>query len=307
MATTPTGSNIPTNVGQQTSTTGGLAEWAGPGITSMLGKVEAQAATPYQAYTGELTAGPSALQKTAFSGIGGLTIPTDQMTAYTPQSFTAADAQSYMNPFLSAALQPQLDEARRQAQIERIAQTSRMSRSPYSTLGGGRQAIMESELSRNLGTLLNKITGEGYKTAFDKAQEQFNVEQQRQMAATKQAQDYGLSALQKQADLGGIQRGIEQEGLTADIKQFEQERDYPYKQLEWQRQFYKDLPITASNYGYSQPDFLSNLFGTGSGLMTLLRDLGVLGSTTTNAGSSSGSSGSTGTSSGSGSSGTTKP
>ena len=279
-------SNVPTNTGQQTSTQTGLAEWAGPGITSMLGKVEAQAATPYEAYTGPLTAGPSTLQQTAFSGIGGLTIPTDQMKAYTPTSFTSADAMQYMNPYLMAALQPQLDEATRQSQIQNLANRAAATRA-----GGfreGRGALMESEAQRNLQTQLAKITGEGYRSAFDKAQEQFNVEQQRQMAATKQAQDYGLSALQKQAELGGVQRGIEQEGLTADIKQFEQERDFPYKQLEWQRQFYKDLPVSASNYGYSQPDFLSNLFGTGSGLLTLLRDLGVLAPATTTTGGSSG-------------------
>lgn len=267
-------SNVPTNVGQQTSTQTGLAEWAGPGITSMLGKVESQAATPYEAYTGQLTAGPSTLQQTAFSGIGGLTIPTDQMKAYTPTSFTATDAQSYMNPYLMAALQPQFDEATRQSQIQNLANRAAATRA--GGFGGARGALMESEAQRNLQSQLAKITGEGYRSAFDKAQEQFNVEQQRQMAATKQAQDYGLSALQKQAELGGVQRGIEQEGLTADIKQFEQERDFPYKQLEWQRQFYKDLPISASNFGYSQPDFLSNLFGTGSGLLTLLRDLGVI-------------------------------
>lgn len=281
-----TTSNVKTDVGQQTSTQGGLAEWAGPGITSMLGKVEAQAATPYEAYTGPLTAGPSTLQQTAFSGIGGLTIPTDQMKAYTPTSFTSADAMQYMNPYLMAALQPQLDEATRQSQIQNLANRAAATRA--GGLGGAGSALMQSEAQRNLQSQLAKITGEGYRSAFDKAQEQFNVEQQRQMAATKQAQDYGLSALQKQAELGGVQRGIEQEGLTADIKQFEQERDFPYKQLEWQRQFYKDLPITASNYGYSQPDFLSNLFGTGSGLLTLLRDLGVLAPATTTTGGSSG-------------------
>lgn len=279
-------SNVPTNTGQHTSTQTGLAEWAGPGITSMLGKVEAQAATPYEAYTGPLTAGPSTLQQTAFSGIGGLTIPTDQMKAYTPTSFTSADAMQYMNPYLMAALQPQLDEATRQSQIQNLANKAAATRA--GGLGGAGSALMQSEAQRNLQSQLAKITGEGYRSAFDKAQEQFNVEQQRQMAATKQAQDYGLSALQKQAELGGVQRGIEQEGLTADIKQFEQERDFPYKQLEWQRQFYKDLPVSASNYGYSQPDFLSNLFGTGSGLLTLLRDLGVLAPATTTTGGSSG-------------------
>lgn len=279
-------SNVQTNTGQQTSTQGGLAEWAGPGITKMMGKVEAQAASPYEAYTGPLTAGESELQTKVFKGLGGLTIPTGEQTTFTPGTFSAEAAQSYMNPYLMAALQPQIDEARRQADISRIEQAGRLAKA--GAFGGGRQAIMESELGRNLLSHLGKITGEGYRSAYDKAAEQFNVEQARQMGAAKQAQDYGLAALSAQTKGGELQRAIEQEGITADIKQFEQERDFPYKQLEWQRQFYKDLPISASNYGYSQPDFLSNLFGTGSGLLTLLRDLGVIGAAPTTTPPSSG-------------------
>jgi hypothetical protein len=275
MATQNTGTNIATNTGQQTSTASTLSDWAGPYVTGMLGKVEALADQPYQAYEGPLTAGQSALQSQAFSGIGGLTIPTEQMNAgYTPGTFTAGTASSYMNPYLMAALNPQLDEARRQAEILRTQQASRMAKA--GAYGGGRQAIMESELGRNLMQNLSKITGEGYKSAFDQALAQFNTEQQREMAAAKQAQDYGLAALQRQADLGAVQRGIETEGIGADYKQFQEERDFPYKNLEFQRQFLANLPIASSNFGYSQPDMLSNLLGSGSGLLGFLRDIGVI-------------------------------
>ena len=182
------GTNIPTNTGQQTSTAGTLSDWAGPYVTDMLGKVQAQVDQPYQAYEGPLTAGESALQKQAFSGIGALTIPTEQMNAgYTPGTFTAETATSYMNPFLMAELNPQIEEARRQADIMRNQLVGRLAKS--GALGGGRQAIMESELNRNLMQNLSKITGEGYKSAYDQALAQFNTEQQRQMGAAKQAQD----------------------------------------------------------------------------------------------------------------------
>ena len=275
MATSNVGTNIPTNTGQQTSTAGTLSEWAGPFVTDMLGKVQAVTEQPYQAYEGPLTAGESALQSQAFSGIGGLTIPTEQMNAgYTPSTFTAGTASSYMNPYLMAALNPQIEEARRQADIMRNQQAGRLAKA--GALGGGRQAIMESELGRNLMQNLSKITGEGYKSAYDQALSQFNTEQQRQMAATKQAQDYGLAAIQRQADLGAIQRGIEAEGIGADYKQFQEERDFPYKNLEFQRQFLANLPIASSNYGYSQPDAMSNLFGGTSGLLGFLRSIGIL-------------------------------
>jgi len=261
--------------GKQTSTESTLSTWAGPYVTKMLGLGEAAAAKPYEAYTGPLTAGASDLQTQAFKGLAGLTIPTGEQTSYTPGTFTAEAAQSYMNPFLMSALQPQIDEARRQAGIQRLQDLGRMTRA--GSFGGGRQAIMESELGRNLMSQLGKITGEGYKTAFDKAQEQFNTEQQRQMNAAKQAQDYGLAALSAQTKGGELQRGIEQEGITADIKQFEQERDYPYKQVQFMQSLLQNLPgVASANYGYQGASGASELAGTFAGILTLLKSAGIL-------------------------------
>jgi hypothetical protein len=81
-------------VGQQTGTESSLSNWAGPYVTTMLGKGAALANEPYYAYTGPLTAGASGLQEQAFQGIAGLAMPTEQQTmGYTPQTFTAQGAQ----------------------------------------------------------------------------------------------------------------------------------------------------------------------------------------------------------------------
>ena len=99
---------------------------------------------------------------------------------YDPTAFTADAAQQYMNPYLQAALDPQLREARRQADISRVADAGRLTRA--GAFGGSRQAIMEAEGGRNLGQQLADITGRGYSEAFGQAQQQFNTEQQRAMA-----------------------------------------------------------------------------------------------------------------------------
>lgn len=261
--------------GKQTSTESTLSTWAGPYVTEMLGRGQAAASTPYQAYTGQLTAGPSELQTQAFQGLAGLTIPTGTQTAFTPGTFTAQAAQSYMNPYLMAALQPQIDEATRQAQIQNLANRSAATRA--GAFGGGRGALMESEAQRNLQSQLGKITGEGYRSAYDKAAEQFNIEQQRQMGAAKQAQDYGLAALGAQAKGGELQRGIESEGITADIKQFEQERDYPYKQVQFMQSLLQNLPgVASANYGYQGASGLSETMGTMAGILSLLKSAGVI-------------------------------
>lgn len=255
--------------GKQVSTESNLSTWAGPYVTEMLGKGQALSNMPYTAYTGPLTAGQSNLQSQAFSGLGNLTIPTDQMKSFTPGSFTDQGvASKYMNPYLTAALQPQIDEMNRQANIRRMENASRMSRA--GSYGGGRQAVLEGELERGLGANLAKVLGEGYKSAYDVAQGQFNTEQQRQMAANQAAQQYGLAALQKQADLGAQQRDITQQGIAADYEQFREERDYPYKQVQYMQSLLQGLPLAAQSYGYQAPSALSEILGGTGGILSLL-------------------------------------
>jgi len=198
------------------------------------------------------------------------------MGTFQPQQFTAQAAQDYMNPYIQAALDPQIEEARRQAQISRLADANRLTRA--GAYGGSRQAIMESELNRNLGQNLAAITGQGYQDAYTQAMNQFNVEQQRQQTAQDAANRYGLEALAQQANLGAQERAIEAEGIAADIAQFEEERDFPYKQVQYQQSLLQGLPIAAQSYSYSQPSTLSNILGGAGGIMKLFEKLGGGGS-----------------------------
>jgi hypothetical protein len=263
-------------VGQQTGTESSLSNWAGDYVTDMLGKGQALANQPYQAYTGPLSAGQSTAQQAAFQGVGNLSVPTGQMGAagFQPQKFTAQAAQDYMNPYLQSALNPQIEEARRQAQITRLGDANRLTQA--GAYGGSRQAIMESELNRSLGQNLANITGQGYQTAYDKAMQQFDTEQGAAQQAQNLTNQYGLQALQNQANLGAQERAIQAEGIAADIAQFEEERDFPYKQTQYQQSLLQGLPLAAQSYSYAKPSQLSELLGGSGGLMGLLQSFGVI-------------------------------
>lgn len=340
---TTTGTYVDPMAGQQTGAESSLSSWAGPYVTEMLGRGQALASMPYQAYTGPLTAGPSALQNQAFSGLASLAMPTAAQTSYTPQSFTgtayaarttpatnqeiqqwfkdnpnATDAdiysamntynvnptqlasamgwdqnmvnqryinaqaaaprnvvQQYMSPYLMAALEPQIAEARRQAEIKRIENAGRMTRA--GAYGGGRQAIMESELDRNLLRNLADITGRGYQDAFTAAQNQFNKEEEMRRQAAERAQTYGLDILKNQQTAGATQRDIESQGIAADIKQFEDERDYPYKQVQYMQSLLQGLPLQTQSYSYQEPTGLSQLMGGAGSILDFLSRMNLLG------------------------------
>tara|TARA_R110002110_G_scaffold163886_1_gene363883 strand:- start:85 stop:1224 length:1140 start_codon:yes stop_codon:yes gene_type:complete len=347
-------------VGQETGRESSLSNWAGPYVTSMLGKGAALANENYQGYSGPLTAGQSNLQNQAFQGIAGLTIPTGQMGTYQPQSFTqqgaqtanltpdynyrppavdiapntdysglrsdnapndnfnfrpASDqaplspealrflresddprarllrdqaipqpvsqqaqqspqqaqqsiAQQYMNPYVNAALQPQLDELRRQSEMSRVQQAGRLTQA--GAYGGSRQALADVELSRGMLANMANVTGQGYNQAYQQAQSQFNTEQQQGQQSQNFANQFGLQALANQIQAGQIERNIEQEGITADRLQFEEERDFPYKQVQYQQSLLQGLPIAAQSYNYAQPSALSDFLSGSGGVYDLL-------------------------------------
>jgi len=270
------GTNI---LGQKTSTESALSNYVGPYVTEMLGRGQAIASTPYEAYTGPLTAGQSAPQTAAFQGVANLAVPTEQMGAFTPQTFGTAQATQYMNPYVQGALQPQLDELNRQQQLKRIDNAGRLTRA--GAYGGGRQAVMESELDRSYLDKASEITGLGYLDAYNKAQQQFNAEQNLGMSAQNQANTYGLNALQQQAGLGGQQRAIESEGIKADKDQFDFEQSFPYKQAQFQQSLLQGLPLATQSYSYAQPSALANMLSgassTGNITQSILGDGGISG------------------------------
>ena len=293
MATTPATPPVGSSA-QQT-----LSEWAGPYVTEMLGKTQAVADQPYAVYQGPMTAGESGLQSKVFQGLGSLNFPsqlgkTFSSTDAYPMPTMGADAYSpgaigtgagaapigtppvgstaptgiaaqYMNPYLQSVLQPQLEELRRQSQINLQPGLAKLTQA--GGFGGGRQAIMESEANRNLLQAQNQAIGTGYANAFDKAMGQFN---------TEQGQAKTLADIMSQA--GGQQRGIEQEGITADYNEFLAQRDYPQKMLQFQQSMLQGLPIsTVSNQAAQQSGIgqLSSTIGGLGNLMTALKQFNL--------------------------------
>jgi hypothetical protein len=188
------------------------------------------------------------------------------MGAYTPASGNTV--QQYMTPYLQGALQPQYDAANRQALIAQEAMKSQYGKA--GAFGGGRQAVAGAELDRGLLDRMAGITGTGYQNAFEQAQNQFNTEQGRSMAAQQDANRYGLEALAAQQGGGSLQRAIEAEGIAADMGQFQEERGDPYKKVQYMQSLLQGLPVEALSREFVEPSDLANILsyaGSGAGIL----------------------------------------
>jgi hypothetical protein len=246
--------------------------FSGPYIQQMLEKYNALSNTPYQAYTGPLTAGTSPLQNQAFSSIQNLP------TTYNPTRFNTGlgqvgSVESYISPYVQNVIDFQSNEARRQADISRTADQAKAVQS--GAFGGSRQGIMDAENRRNLGTTLSGIAATGYQNAYDRAQAQRLAEAQASMEAQRLGEvskqygaGYGISANNAMLNAGNAQRGIEQEGINANLAEFNKQQLDPFKKAEFMQSGLTGVPTTSSmaSYNTSPANQNMDLFGGIAGL-----------------------------------------
>jgi hypothetical protein len=161
--------------------------------------------------------------------------------------------QKYMNPFMEQILNPQLQALQRQADIKRAAL------GPTRMAGGfgARSNLMDQQLNAELMRQKAQTMGQGLEKAYQSGMGQFNVEQ-------NQIQNL-INTL---SQIGSQQRDIEQQGIAAQKAQFEEERKWPYAQLQFQQSMLQGLPTGATTY-------TPNVTGI-SQLTNQGRDLGTL-------------------------------
>ena len=283
--TAPTNSSV-----SQTS----IPEYARPYVERMLGKAEAFSNTPYQAYGGNRIAEFDPMQKQAFQEVQNLG-PSKQLGTgtqlagmaglgslqagqnYQNMATNPGSMQAYMSPYIQGALNPQLEEARRQSDISGLQNAGGAARA--GAFGGSRFGLQEAERQRNLGTLQNSIYGQGMQNAFQ------NASQAQQFGATLglQGLGQGLQAANtlgqlgqqqfgQQKDIinakqnaGAMQQGLSQQKLSQDYQDFLTQRGYPKEQLSFMSDMLRGLPLSqSSQQGYqTPPSWLSQAAGAG--------------------------------------------
>jgi hypothetical protein len=249
--------SVPSSVGQATQTAGDIAAKA-QGINYGPTKFDNQFKAP------ELSAA------TQFTNQFKAPDPY-QSTTFKSGTFGQEQAQQYMNPYLQASLNPQLEEARRQSNISEQANKAAMTKA--GAFGGGRSAILTAENQRNLGTNLAGITGKGYDTAFQNAMSQFNADQARNMQAQQASEQskqfgatqgmtaadmmakYGMSAQQAQEAARQFNQG---QSMTA-AQQAAQYGQAANQASEQSRQFGADLGLKGLQTGLQAAQTQGNL------------------------------------------------
>lgn len=309
----------------QQTTVQELPEWAKPYAQQILSKAQTLTEQPYQTYEAPRIAGFSPDQLAAQQGARDMTVSPELNTAtnlaqtagqgamdagkykageFTGGTFGTDQASQYMNPYLMQALNPQI-ALMQQQQGQQAAQMAGQA-TQTGAFGGSRFGLAQAQQNLNNQLAQQNLVGQGYNTAFQQAQNQFNAdmarrmqaqqlgEQSRQFGANLGLQGYqtGLQAASQLGQLGqtrfgqemGInqlrnqygqqQQALEQQGLSQAYQDFLNQQNYPYKQLGFMSDILKGTPTgqsTAMTMYQSPGSMLGQLGGLGLGAYGLSR------------------------------------
>jgi len=260
---------------------------------------------PYQQYTGEQVAQFTPLQQSAFNnaatmqtspqlgqgsalaGQAGLAGLNTQYT-FNPSNFTAADAQSLMNPYLQSSLAPQLAIQQQLQGANQQVQNAQATQA--GAFGNSRFGVQNAATNLNNQLANQNLVGNAYNTAFNNAQQQYNTQnqlnaQQQQFGANlgmqglntalsaantmgtlgnnQYNQNLGIIGLQNQ--LGGQQQQQIQNVDNTQYQNFLNAQNYPYQQLNFMSNLIRGLPMTQQSASVYQapPSVLSQVAGVG--------------------------------------------
>jgi hypothetical protein len=246
------------------------------------------------------------------AGLGALGAQYDP-TQFQADQFGGDSAQRYMSPYMQNVVDIQQREAQRQGDIAGTQLASQATKS--GAFGGGRQAIMQAEAARNLAQQKGDIQARGLQSSYEQAQNQFNADQARRMQAQQLQEQskqygagYGMQGLQTalqgagqlgtlggqqfaqgmdinklQSAYGGQQQALQQQGLTQAYQDFQNQQNYPYKQLGFMSDMIRGLPLgqqSTRQLYEAEPGMGSQLVGLGTaaaGLSKFMAEGGITG------------------------------
>ena len=318
-----------------TTYTSNVPEYARPYVETMLGATQKQlfdmegneitGFKPYKPYSTDVNdyvAGFSPLQQQAMQATGQLQTPGQLRQASGLAGMSGLGAmgaaqqamgagqqfqnmatnpyatQAYMSPYMQNVVDYQKSQALRDFQI---GQPMRRSQAVgQGAFGGSRQAIMEAEAERALGSQLQGITATGSQKAFEDAQKQQQFGAQLGMQGLQTGlQGYGQMGqaagtlgqlgqqqfgLQKdiigmQSQMGREQQAMEQQKINQAIQDWANTQQYPLMQLGVMSNMLRGLPMQSqtTNQYVAAPNAITQgigLAGAGASIFNALKKEG---------------------------------
>jgi len=248
-----------------------------------------------QAAANAAVAGFTPLQQQAYQGASGLNLPnqfgpaTGAALQGTGQALMAGQnyqnmatnpyaTAAYMNPYLQASLQPQLNMIAQQGGIQGAQQQGAATQA--GAFGGSRNALQQALTQQNTLLAQQQAIGQGYNQAFQAAQQaqQYGAGlglqgsqagiagagQLGNLGTAQLAAQQGILGLQNQ--FGGQQQQQAQNVINAGMTNYQTAQQYPMTQLSQLKSLISGIPVSdvTTTQQQAQPGMATQLAGLGT-------------------------------------------
>ena len=213
---------------------------------------------------------PSVFNASA-QGMGQAGITTGMETMYQPSTIAGTDMSQYMNPYENQVVQNTMGDLDRQRQIE--ANQLGAQASARGAFGGSRDALMQSELSRNYGQQMANTSAQMRQAGYQNAQQMAGQDIQtglagsanRQNAATNLGQlsnlgfGQGMALQQQSMQQGALEQGINQLILDAAKNQYAGYTGAPGQALQYNAAALGSTPTPTTTTATKNPGLFDYL------------------------------------------------
>ena len=256
-------------------------------LTEGSAQFEAEKAAGYQPYTGQTTAGLTAQQEAALTGLEGLSgtqqpflDEAGQIIRQGADQFTGDVAQQYMSPYQQAVTDIELREAGRRFEGTTMPKLEAQAVNMGAMSGlGSRAGVEMAEAQRSQNQLLADIQAKGQQKAYESARQEYGFQKAREgQMAENVAQLGGREVAAGLTELGALKsageerQGLAQSALDEAYLKYQQEQQFPKQNLAEFSQLVYGNPLvnmgTKTNTGTSspyQPSTGQTLLGMGLG------------------------------------------
>lgn len=211
----------------------------------ILARAQGVASTPYQAYSGELTAPINSQQQ---AGIAGINSAASYASPYISDAaglarastspITASTIQGYQNPYTQQVVDATLGQMRHDNGVQNASLVG--NQISQGALGGNATGVAKAILAGQQGRTMASTTAQLYDQSYRQALSAAQSQQQTGLAGANALANYGISGQNAalagagaQIGAGNLMQQNEQARLNALYGQYAQAQAYPYQQTQW--------------------------------------------------------------------------
>jgi hypothetical protein len=252
------GSTTVVQAPQQSQTTYDIPDYLKEFQSSLLDRANVESRGAYQGYTQDRIAPLSTAETAAGGIIAGEMYPlAGGLANIGAQKFDTAMAQSYMNPYSNTVISGVMGDL--EEQYQKNLRGINQGAVGAGAFGGARHGVERGLAGERYLDTVADTTARLRQAGFESGAQRFQADRQAELASAG-GQLQALGGVQQQlGQFGALGRGLEQQKLIEEYRDFIEEREYPREQVRFGAGILAGAPIRS--YGQERTGMVGQVFG----------------------------------------------